>query len=175
MNNFTNCPYDGSALVTDPGKAESRPTCSQCGFIDYQNPKACVAILIVRGQQVLLARRGVEPKKGFWDIPGGFVDASETAEEATVREALEETTLRVRVQEYLGSVPDVYGDRGVPTLNLCFLVEVLRGEPEPKSDVSALEWFELDGVPAEMAFPHQRIAIALLREKLAAAAKRGAR
>ncbi len=140
--------------------------CPKCGFVDYQNPRACVAILITQDRKILLARRGIEPAKGEWDIPGGFVDRGEAAEHAVMREALEETTLRVRVKEYLGSVPDVYGPRQVPTLNLCFLVEILEGNPKPKSDVESLVWFPLDELPDKMAFAHQERVIQLLKEKL---------
>lgn len=152
-------------MVSD-GAPDARPTCPKCGFTDYQNPKACVAILITKGKRVLLARRGVEPARGQWDIPGGFVDMGESAEEAVVREAFEETTLRVRVKEYLGSVPDVYGPRETPTLTLCFIVEVLGGQPKPKSDVESLVWFPFDQLPEKTAFAHQQRVIQLLKEKL---------
>jgi mutator protein MutT len=134
--------------------------------VDYQNPKACVAILITSHGKLLLARRGIEPAKGAWDIPGGFVEAGESAEEAVVREALEETILQVRVTEYLGSVPDVYGARQTPTLNLCYLADVVSGEPAPQSDVEALVWFSMTELPKGMAFPHQTQVIALLQERI---------
>src|SRR6266849_8161058 len=98
------CPYDGTRL--DAGDAcGSRPRCARCGFVDYQNPRPCVTILILEERRVLLARRAVEPAKGMWDIPGGFIETGESAEEAVVREALEETVLHVRVTAYLGSLP----------------------------------------------------------------------
>jgi ADP-ribose pyrophosphatase YjhB (NUDIX family) len=149
------CPHDGEPLQPGDGPGRPQPRCRRCGFVDYQNPRPCVAVLILNNGRLLLARRGVEPAKGAWDIPGGFIDASESAEEAVVREALEETALHVRVREYLGSVPDVYGDRGVPTLNLCYLAEVVSGELRAQSDVAALEWVALDRLPDRMAFAHQ--------------------
>jgi ADP-ribose pyrophosphatase YjhB (NUDIX family) len=165
-SNYRYCPYDAERLTVSDGASEGQPACPKCGFTDYQNPKACVAILITQGSKVLLARRGIEPKKGQWDIPGGFADAGESLEETVIREALEETTLRVRVKEYLGSIPDVYGPRATPTVNLCFLVEVLEGEPQPKSDVESLVWFSLDELPEKMAFAHQQQVLQLLKEKL---------
>ena len=124
-----------------------------------------MAILIVRDGKLLLARRGVDPAKGEWDIPGGFVDRGESAEEAVVREALEETALRVRVSEYLGSVPDVYGSRQTPTLNLCFMVDVLGGEMKAQSDVAELAWFPMDKLPNKMAFEHQKHVIELVKRR----------
>jgi len=140
LSDYRYCPYDGERLIVNDGASAGRGACPKCGFTDYQNPKACVAILITKGSEILLARRAIEPAKGQWDIPGGFVEAGESTEDAVIREALEETSLRIRVKQYLGSVPDVYGPRQVPTVNLCFLAEVLEGEPKPKSDVDALVW-----------------------------------
>ena len=165
-SDFQYCPYDGNKLQMDDGTPGARPTCSTCDFTDYQNPKACVAILITKRGKLLLARRGIEPARGEWDIPGGFVDRGESAEEAVVREALEETTLRVRVVKYLGSVPDVYGPKQTPTINLCFLVQVLSGEPEARSDVEKLAWFAMEKLPNKMAFAHQNQVIEFLRREM---------
>lgn len=166
ISDYSYCPYDGERLIINDYIPEDRPKCLKCGFIDYQNPKACVVILITQGSKILLARRGIEPAKGEWDIPGGFVDSRESAEDAVIREALEETNLHIQVKEYLGSVPDVYGPRQTPTINLCYLVEVLKGDIQPKSDVESLVWFSLDEIPQKMAFKHQKRVIQLLKEKL---------
>ena len=131
------------------------PTCGRCGFVNYGNPKPCVAVLIIQQGRLLLARRGVEPAKGMWDIPGGFIDGGETAEEAASREMLEETGLEVRVTQYLGSLSDTYGAQAEPTLNLCFLAEPSRGLLTPQSDVAELRWFLPAELPSTMAFDHQ--------------------
>ncbi len=67
---YRHCPYDGDRL----GLHDGRAACGRCGFIDYHNPKPAVAILITLDGQLLLARRGIEPAKGMWDIPGGFIE-----------------------------------------------------------------------------------------------------
>jgi NAD+ diphosphatase len=153
---YTFCPLDGNRLesITRPD-GRRLPTCGRCGFVDYGNPKPCVAVLIVQQGQLLLARRGVEPAKGMWDIPGGFIDGGETAEEAAVREMLEETGLQVKITQYLGSLSDTYGDRAEPTLNLCFLAAPCRGILSPQSDVAELQWFLPSELPRTMAFAHQ--------------------
>jgi ADP-ribose pyrophosphatase YjhB (NUDIX family) len=163
---FIFCPYDGEKLIANRKIQKGHRFCRSCGFVDYQNPKACVAVLILQGDKILLARRGVEPAKGEWDIPGGFVEAKESAEKAVFRETLEETRLRVRVREYLGSLPDVYHPRCSPTLNLCYWVEIVHGIPTAKSDVDALKWFRLDNLPKKLAFAHQAQAIEILRKRL---------
>jgi ADP-ribose pyrophosphatase YjhB (NUDIX family) len=156
------CPYDGDRLASHDG----RPSCARCGFIDYHNPKPAVAILITREGQLLLARRGIEPARGMWDIPGGFIETGESAEDAVVREALEETALEVRVAEFLGSVPDIYGSRREPTLNLCFTALVVGGEMRAQSDVESLAWFAPDGLPKRMAFDHQYQMLQWYRERV---------
>lgn len=149
---FTHCPYDGELLAAD--SRSSVPTCPRCGFAAYANPKACVAILVVRDDQVLLARRGIEPAKGQWDIPGGFVEANESAEAAVLREAREELQVAVQIKYFVSSLPDRYGSRGEPTLTLGFVVNVVSGEPRAASDVAELRWFPFDKLP-QMAFEHQ--------------------
>ncbi len=166
LNNYKYCPYDGSVLMPHATAATGLPTCPRCGFVDYQNPRPCVAILIISDGKLLLARRGIEPAKGAWDIPGGFVEDGESAEEAVVREALEETTLHVQVTAFLGSIPDIYGDRETPTLNLCYMADVVSGEPSPRSDVESLAWFSMTELPNNLAFAHQTQVIALLQERI---------
>lgn len=152
---FHFCPYDGEKLITIPEKNENHPFCMKCNFVDYRNPKPCVAILIAQGSKILLGCRGIEPARGMWDIPGGFIDTSESAEEAVIREAFEETTLHVHITGFLGSISDIYGEKQEPTLNLCFVTEIEKGQPQAKSDVESLEWFDLNNLPSSMAFNHQ--------------------
>ena len=135
-------------------------------YASFRSPRPAVAILITKCTGVvLLARRAVEPAKGMWDIPGGFVEPGESAEQTVVREAREETGLEVRVTAFLGSLPDVYGEAMLPTLNLCFTAEVAGGDMQAQSDVASLEWFSVDSPPAEMAFNHQHQMLEWLRQQ----------
>ena len=143
-----------------------RWACPACGWVYYHNPKPCVGALIVRGGKVLLARRAKPPFQGWWDIPGGFMEAGETPEQALVREIAEETHLRVRHVELLVVVPDTYGEEGVPTLNLHYLVEVEPGEPVHGSDVSELAWFGPEGLPDQIAFANGREALAAWQRRV---------
>lgn len=158
---FRFCPYDGSELSA-PSNQEAPPghVCKECGFVDYGNPKPCVAVLVVRGDCVLLARRGVEPAKAKWDILGGFVDAGEAVEEAVRREVLEESGLHLESMQYVGSFADVYAEhatRTIPTLNVCFIAPSNDGAERPASDVAELRWFTREEAPLEdLAFAHQK-------------------
>jgi len=101
--------------------------CDHCGFEFYLNPAAAVAALISDSQgRLLIAERAQEPKKGTWDLPGGFVDPGESAEEALRREVREETGLEITHVRYLCSFPNSYEYMGVlyATMDLGFICGV---------------------------------------------------
>lgn len=124
---FKYCPKCGAAALRLTGQKLLR--CEACGFELYLNVAAAVAGVIVdeRGRMVVLVR-GKEPGKGKWDLPGGFVDPGETAEEALRREVREEIGLEVTGLRYLGSWPNVYEYMGVRyrTLDLGFVCEAAQ-------------------------------------------------
>ncbi|MBN1506578.1 MAG: NUDIX domain-containing protein [Sedimentisphaerales bacterium] len=101
--------------------------CDHCGFEFYLNPAAAVAALISDSQgRLLVVERAQEPKKGTWDLPGGFVDPGESAEDALRREVREETGLEITHLRYLCSFSNRYEYMGVlyATLDLGFICEV---------------------------------------------------
>lgn len=129
--------------------------CEQCGRTQYHNAKPCSGALVVKDGRVLLSKRGIEPLKGYWDIPGGFLEPSEHPRDGMVREIKEETGLDVRVIDLLGVYMDRYGDEGDWTLNFYYVVEPICGEPQAADDVSELKWFPFDQTPEQMAFEHE--------------------
>jgi 8-oxo-dGTP diphosphatase len=137
------------------GKEFAAQHCGVCGAWHYHNSKPCAGALVVQNGRVLLAQRGVEPFKGHWDVPGGFLKAGEHPEEGTRRELLEETGLEIRTTDLLGMYMDTYGEGSYYTLNLYYIATVVRGELRVMDDVAALEWFSLDDLPNEYAFQHQ--------------------
>ena len=93
--------------------------CANCGFTFYQNPRASTAAFILNEKgELLVARRGKEPAKGTLDLPGGFVDNDENAEQGMVREIKEETGLIINVNDvkYVFSIPNVYHYSGMDIL-----------------------------------------------------------
>ena len=99
---------------------------------------------------MLLARRGNEPDKGKWDLPGGFLEEGEHPLVALRRELFEETGLQVEPLDFLGIWMDWYelDEDRQSTLNLYWTARVLGGEPQAADDVSELGWFELDELPS---------------------------
>lgn len=125
LQKFTHCPVCGSACFMDYDEKSRR--CSDCSFVYYMNPSsAYVAVIVDAKGRLLVERRGREPAFGTLDLPGGFADMGETAEEGVAREVLEETGLHVESAEYLFSIPNEYLYSGltIPTLDLFFRCEV---------------------------------------------------
>lgn len=118
---FTHCPTCGSDKFYQNN--EKSKICKSCGFVYYINPSAAVAAFILNSNnELLVCVRGKEPEKGTWDLPGGFVDANESAEEALIREISEELGSEAKNAKYLFSLPNdyLYGGMTIPTLDLFF-------------------------------------------------------
>jgi 8-oxo-dGTP diphosphatase len=105
---------------------------------------------------VLLARRAGEPFRGYWDLPGGFLDEGEHPLDGIRRELLEETGLEVEPEDFVGVWMDRYGtaEDSHATLNLYWTARVVSGEPKAADDVSEIAWFLRDELPpaGELAF-----------------------
>jgi ADP-ribose pyrophosphatase YjhB (NUDIX family) len=78
------------------GDTRPRHLCEDCGTIFYQNPKIVAGCLAEWDDQVLLCRRGIQPRHGLWTLPAGYMENGETTEQAALRETLEEANARVR-------------------------------------------------------------------------------
>ena len=150
---FRFCPKCGSENF-EINNALSRH-CSDCGFTYYQNPRASTAAFILNSKgELLIAKRAKEPAMGTLDLPGGFVDNAETAEQGMVREIKEETGLDIQPEsiEYLFSIPNVYRYSGmdIHTLDLFFLCRVDDEQTVAAADDAAeLAWLPLREVYVE--------------------------
>ena len=120
LEKFGFCPMFGSKHF-DINNEKSKQ-CDNCGFVFYSNPSSATAAFIVNDKnELLVVKRGKEPAKGTLDLPGGFVDMDETAEEGMTREIREETGLVVRDIKYLFSVPTYTAiQASTSTLSICF-------------------------------------------------------
>jgi ADP-ribose pyrophosphatase YjhB (NUDIX family) len=142
------CPRCGAALELSSGRAE----CEACGSVYYANSAPAVEGLLERDGKVLLARRAIEPRLGYWDLPGGFLAEGEEAFAGLAREFREETGLEIVPGEWLGTHLEPYDDHFV--LGQTWVVRA-EGEPRPGDDVGELRFFGPDELPGELAFPHQ--------------------
>lgn len=160
MRPYRFCPYCASELTPIPDDRNLAATCRGCGETLYRNAKPCVGALVERDGKLLLARRGVEPFKGQWDVLGGFLNVDEDPIDGVRREVAEESGLEVEVGPFLGAWIDTYGADGDFTLNLHYIAYALPGEPLPQDDVASLEWFTPEEAPDDIAFENGRRAVA---------------
>lgn len=167
MHLFKYCPRCGSnRFVTNDFKSKR---CEDCGFVFYFNPLAATVALILNDRgQLLVARRAKEPAKGTLDLPGGFADSFETAEEGVAREVFEETGLKVVSTKYLFSLPNKYVYSGFEehTLDMFFLCRVEDDRlPVAHDDVEELAWMSPDAInPDEFGLQSIRKGIELFIE-----------
>jgi ADP-ribose pyrophosphatase YjhB (NUDIX family) len=108
--------------------------------------------ILERDGRVLLARRAHEPRRGHWDIPGGFVNETEDPLDALRREFREETGLAVEPDEFVRIDIEPYDRRHV--FSVTWIVHA-DGDPVAADDVEELRWFAPHELPQEMAFPGQ--------------------
>ncbi len=140
-----------------------RRVCPACGYVHFTDPKVGVGVLVVEGDRVLLVRRGVEPERGKWSLPAGFLDQGEDPRQTAAREALEEAGLTVAVEELLDVFHNPPG-RGGASIFILYRARRLAGEPAPGDDADDARFFPLDALP-ELAFPSTRAAIARLSDR----------
>lgn len=102
MTELIYCLVCGHTLGMKEVGGRVRQACPNCGYVHYVNPVPAVGILIEMDGGVVLIRRGQPPHQGEWTLPSGFIEADESAEAAAIREAHEETGLRVEILEMMG-------------------------------------------------------------------------
>jgi 8-oxo-dGTP diphosphatase len=131
----------------------------------HKNPAPAVDFLISKddNSKILLVRRKNDPFKGMLSIPGGFINEGETAENAMIREAKEETSLVVEPIAILGVYSDPQRDPRMHTISVTFITRIVQGSENARDDAAALQWIniedELDGLiqSQQIAFDHSKI------------------
>jgi len=133
------------------GDDRERLTCTDCGFILYENPKIVVgSVATASDGRVLLCRRAIPPRKGFWTLPAGYLELDETTEEGAVREAWEEA----RATLALDGVLAVYSIARIHQVQIIYRARLVRPEIAPGPESEAVGLFAWDEIPwNELAFP----------------------
>ncbi len=156
------CPHCGGRL-----KAYNHHhyRCLKCRRITFQNPIPAMCALFIRGGRLLYVKRASEPKKGYWDFPGGFLEPGETIEGATVRECREELGVKVEVTGFLGTWPSVYIGRHYRStvLNVYVFCRLTMAKLKPASDITEARWFPINRPPKMIAFRHMKSALKKLK------------
>ncbi len=132
-----------------PGDDKARRVCQRCDFIDYQNPKIVAGAVVLKGTQILLCKRAIEPRKGYWTLPAGFMELGESVEDAARREAQEEALADIRIDRLLA----VYSVPRIGQVQIMFRAH-LDGDygvgPESE-EVKLVDWKDIPW--SELAFP----------------------
>lgn len=119
--------------------------CVRCPFVNYRNPRPTVTAIILHKDKILLTKRSIDPFKGRWDLPGGFMKNGETPAQALKREIKEELNLGIKIKKFIGAYPGVYPARFDPcyTLNNVFVVIPvgIRNLMRDKGEIGEIAWF----------------------------------
>jgi len=126
------CPRCGVELVTRMEGGRERPACPACGYVFFGEFSVGVGGVVMRDGKVLLIRRGHEPSRGWWQLPGGYAEADEVVVDAVAREVLEEAGVRARVVESLGFRHSVggKGSIGGPSTNVYIIFRMEPLDPD---------------------------------------------
>ena len=152
------CPRCGGTLVSRELKAgePARLCCDGCGFVFYLDPKLAACTIPLYEGGIVLLRRSIEPSKGKWVFPGGYVDRGEAVAAAAKRETLEESGLEVA----LTGVLDVYSTRGENVVVVVYSAHVMHGTPRAGDECDEARVFTPEALPwDDLAFEPTRAAL----------------
>lgn len=143
------------------GDDRHRLVCEACGFVHYENPKVVVGTVASWGARILLVRRAIPPRKGFWTLPAGFLEEGESAAEGALREAWEEARARLELDQLLG----VYSIPRISQIQLIYRARLVDPEVAPGPESTEARLFAWQEVPwTGIAFPSVRWALDHHRE-----------
>lgn len=161
MNAFNHCPKCLSKQIN--WHNNHRLHCHDCHFVYYKNVASSVAVILKQNNQILFTVRNLEPKKGMLDLPGGFADPNETAEQTCSRELTEELGITIPPKEftYLASLPNDYPYKNVlyHTLDLFFITKMPANAKinTEKEEIANTLWIEIDKInPNQIGFESMR-------------------
>ncbi len=128
-----------------------RAVCDRCGFIDYENPKIVVGSVATWEDRVLLCRRAIEPRVGYWTLPAGYLELNERPEEGAAREAYEEARAKLRIEQLLAT----YSITRISQVQLIYRARLLTPDVAAGPESREVGLFALDQLPPpeDIAFP----------------------
>jgi len=140
------------------GDNRERLVCDGCGFVDYVNPRIVVGAVCLWEDRVLLCRRAIEPRHGYWTVPAGFMEERESVDEGAAREAMEEAGADIEIGPLLG----VWSVPRISQVHMMFLARMRSPQIAAGEESLEVRFFGWSEIPwAELAFPS--VAAALRR------------
>lgn len=147
------------------GDDRERMMCADCGHIAYENPKIVVGAVVVADGAILMCRRAIEPRRGFWTLPAGFMEMHETLEEGAARETWEEARARIVIDGVLG----MFSISRIGQVQIFYRARFAEaGLPQfaPGPESLDVQLMPFDQIPwDEVAFPTVRWALDAWREQ----------
>ena len=148
MKYCSNCATPVELRVPE-GDTLPRYVCSACSVIHYQNPKMVVGCIPEWEDKILLCRRAIEPRHGWWTLPAGFMENAETLAQAAARETLEEANARVE----MGALYAIYNLPHINQVYILFRARLLDLDFKPGIESLDVRLFSETEIPwEEMAF-----------------------
>jgi len=132
------------------GDNRERVICAECGYILYDNPKIVVGSVARWGERILLCRRSINPRHGYWTLPAGYLELNESASAGAEREAWEEARARIEIEGLLA----IYDIPRISQVQLIYRARLLDEAIEPGPESLEVRLFDWEGIPwSELAFP----------------------
>ena len=132
------------------GDNRERRVCDHCDFVHYENPRVIVGAVCTWEDRFLLCRRAIDPRKGFWTLPAGFLEMGESAAEGAAREAWEEARAKLEIDSLLA----VYDVNHISQVQLIYRARLLTPDVSAGPESLEVELVTWDQIPWEdLAFP----------------------
>ncbi|MCK4415980.1 MAG: NUDIX hydrolase [Thermoplasmatales archaeon] len=122
----------------------------------YKGPSITADGILIKNQQILLVKRKNQPFKGKWALPGGFVEYGEKTEDTVIREVLEETGLKTKINQLAGVYSDPDRDPRGHTITVAYILDIIGGELVAGDDASDVKFFNVKELP-DLSFDHSKI------------------
>lgn len=145
------CPNCGHALNWQYLNGRDRPVCPSCQHIVYFDPKVAVVAFVEEDNCLLLVQREIDPGKGKWALPAGFVEYDEAPSDAAIRETLEETGLHIEIDQLLDVFPK--RDNGLADIVIAYQGHVVGGTLQAADDAADADWFSAENLPELVFYP----------------------
>ena len=144
-------PNSGPSIRAVPeGDTVERLVCPDCGFINYENPKVVVGSVARWQGRILLCRRSIPPRKGYWTLPAGYLELNESAAQGALREAREEACAELKIRALLA----VYSIPRISQIQLIYLADLVTPDIAAGPESAEVGLFDWQNIPwDDIAFP----------------------
>ena len=146
------CPDCGAPTrrAVPDGDNVERDICTACVKIHYENPKVVVGAVCTWDDKVLLCKRAIEPRPGYWTIPAGFMEMGESTEEGAIRETMEEATARIEITDLLA----IYNIPRLSQVQIFYRARMLSPDFAAGQETLDLDLYDWNKIPwDDLAFP----------------------